>query len=256
VADAWIDVAELKQRLSSFFDSNHREFSRFGSTVNQTFEAFVLAQVVSWYRQQPGWTVEPRNPRNDETNEEVFRLKFSTRGRPGNYSYFECRGPDDVALHVRHQLRVATKWHRQQQHPAANICLDVAVIKAIELARLSTRDFVANDALVTFGEAKHMSAFAELIAAFIGLVHELQPARLRRVRKAKLPPPRSITHPAPFLFVSGKLWATADGLVQTIQRRSFDIDVYWSTSQLSSAIGLPTGGGPTSKSKQTAQAGP
>ena len=82
-----------------------------------------------------------------------------------------------------------------------------------------------------------MSAFAELLAGFIGVVHELQPQRLRRVRiKAASP----LVHPAPFLFVSGKLWHTAEGILETIRRRKFDIDVFSRTKALCEAVALPT----------------
>ena len=48
--------------------------------------------------------------------------------------------------------------------------LDVAVIRDMDLEGFSTFDHVPNDQLLTFGEAKHMSAFAELVASFIGVV--------------------------------------------------------------------------------------
>jgi hypothetical protein len=76
---------------------------------------------------------------------------------------------------------------------------------------------------VSFGEAKHMSAFAELIAGFVGVVHELQPERLKRVRVAHF---KSSPHPAPFLYVSGYLWNTAEGVRQTLMRRKVDLDIY------------------------------
>lgn len=40
MADAWIDVGTLMPRLNAFFAESRAEMSRFGSTVNQTFEAF------------------------------------------------------------------------------------------------------------------------------------------------------------------------------------------------------------------------
>ena len=82
-----------------------------------------------------------------------------------------------------------------------------------------------------------MSAFAELVAGFVGMVHELQPERLKRVRKRD---PAEVTHPSPFLFVSGKLWQTAEGMLMTIQRRRYDINLFSSTTALCKAIELPT----------------
>ena len=72
------------------------------------------------------------------------------------------------------------------------------------------------------GEVKHMNAFAELLANFIGLIHELTPARLKKIRK------RALNHSAipPFLYVSGLMNPTAKGLQGSIDIRKFDLDVY------------------------------
>jgi hypothetical protein len=58
----------------------------------------------------------------------------------------------------------------------------VAVISDTDLSDYGTDDYLESSHLITFGEAKHMSAFAELIASFIGLVHELLPDKLDRLR--------------------------------------------------------------------------
>ncbi|MBK7143606.1 MAG: hypothetical protein IPH75_16205 [bacterium] len=68
-----------------------------------------------------------------------------------------------------------------------------------------------------------MSAFAELIAGFIGLVHELMPQRLRKVRTRRF---QSNGHLAPFLHVSGIMYATAEGVCESVNRRCYDVDFY------------------------------
>jgi hypothetical protein len=237
VSDAWVEVAELKARLVTFFAQQRDEIGNFGSTVNQTFEAFVFAQTVGWYRAR-GWAIEVQNPRPQKDKPERFRLKFTTRGRPAGFSYVRCTSPDGTEIvQVRHQLRVATRAYREDTYPRSNICLDVAVIRDLSLEHYDTNDHVPNHQLVSFGEAKHMSAFAELIAGFIGLVHELQPERLKRTRSRRRP---DQPHPAPFLFVSGHFWRTAEGLNRTIMRRRYDIDVFNKTKALTDAIKLPT----------------
>lgn len=231
----WIDIGSLKKDLSDFFDEQRKEFSLFGSTVNQTFEAFVFASVASWYKEH-GWDVSFVHPISTQSKKHL-KLKFSTRGRPSNYSYVKCRKGDEV-LQIRHQLRVATKSHRDINLSPANIVLDVAIIKDSDLSLMSTDDHVENDMLISFGEAKHMSAFAELVASFIGIVYELQPDRLkrRRLKSGKARKPYTSDHPAPFLFVSGFLLNTASGIKETITQRGFDIDIYWRTNQLSKSI--------------------
>lgn len=235
--DAWINVGELTPRLNEFFTNNRSDLTRFGSTINQTFEAYVLAQTIAWFKSHPGWEVEIVSPLNEE-GAPNFRLKFSTRGRPEGYTYVRCTNAMGEAIQIRHQLRVATRSYRNGTTPPANVCLDVAIIKDTDLSEFSTHDYVPNEALISFGEAKHMSAFAELVAGFIGLVHELQPERLRRIRKRRGNSPNK--YPPPFLFVSGHLWRTAEGVVQTIEYRRYDIDVYTCNRVLVSALPLPS----------------
>ena len=80
-----------------------------------------------------------------------------------------------------------------------------------------------------------MSAFAELLAGFIGLVHELQPRRLKKVRNPKKQL-KETDHVAPFLFVSGLLYNTAKGLEATFIKRGFDVDIYSSAKSMSLAF--------------------
>ena len=234
----WIDTAKLRGDLSRFFGEKRKDLSIFGSTVNQTFEAFVYASVVSWYKER-GWSVTFVNPGPTGAHgKPTLRLKFSTRGRPENYTYARCI-KDPETLQVRHQLRVATRAYRARNKCRANIVLDVAVIQEVDLSGHGTNDYVENESLITFGEAKHMSAFAELVASFLGIVHEMQPDRLKRRRfKSKLAVARQLTpgHPPAFLFVSGFLYHTAQGVLETVNRRGFDVDVYWRTSQMASGV--------------------
>jgi len=235
VPNAWVDQPALKERLANFFGQSKKDVALFGQTVNQTFEAFVFAATVAWYNDHQ-WNVQFVHPPKPGAATATPKLKFSTRGRPGNYSYAVCT-KDGKERHVRHQLRVATRYHKSGQKKPANVCLDVAVIEPLDVSGFSTDDYVPNSQLVSFGEAKHMSAFAELVANFVGLVHELQPERLKRIRtKAFLAMARQ--DPAPFLYVSGMLYRTAMGIVETIERRKYDVDVFNKTKALSGSMNL------------------
>jgi hypothetical protein len=236
MAKPWIDQAALKERLSAFFTSRKDYVTRFGSTVNQTFEAFVFAALVAWYKKND-WRPIIIHPTGESSSDQPISLKFSTRGKPSNYSYVSCK-KEGREIHIRHQLRVATYYHDEKQTKPANLCLDVAVYRATDLSGYSTDTALANSELITFGEAKHMSAFAELIASFVGVVHELQPERLKRKFKSKNAP----LHPSPFLYVSGSVNPTAEGIWQTILRRRMDIDLFHSTNELVRVFGLK---GPT-----------
>jgi hypothetical protein len=225
------DQAATKAGLQGFFSQQRTDLQAFGSTVNQTFEAFVFASVIEWYKKRC-WDISIVNPIDRQTKAPRFRLKFSTRGEPKNFSYAVAQKKNRT-VHIRHQLRVATKAHmRNTKGFYANVCLDVAVTRPMDLSYYKTYYALPNSALITFGEAKHMSAFAELVAGFIGLVFEMQPTRLTNVRGKS----KRIHHLAPFLFVSGLLWKTAQGVEYTCQRRGFDIDIYSSAKQVSLAF--------------------
>lgn len=220
MAGLLIDREDIQKQVAQFFSEKKNEIRDFGKTVNQTFEAFVFASVVKWYSQN-GWRVEFINP---EANSTYVKLKFNTRGRPKLYSYVVCT-KEEQKIQIRHSLRVATKHFRQDQVDRANMVLDVAVIANQDLSNFASDDFVNNTGLITFGEAKHMSAFAELIASFIGMVHELMPDFLTEQRPY-IGPLEKREHPAPFLYVSGYLYPTAKGITDTIRYRGFDIDIY------------------------------
>lgn len=210
---------QTKENLRIFFQEEKAKLDSFGSKVNQTFEAYTFASTIKWYKNN-GWKVKINNPK--VKGKEIFRLKFSTRGAPKNFSYVICE-KDDQSCQIRHQLRICTKTYKERNRHRANICCDVVIIENLDLEDYSTDNAIPNDDLISFGEVKHMSAFAELIAGFIGMVHELQPHRLKKVRIGDW---HITDHIAPYLNVSGMLQPTARGLDETIKHRKFDIDVY------------------------------
>jgi hypothetical protein len=220
MTNPWIETDEVKKKLADFFTAYKSQIQDFGSTVNQTFEAFVFASLVKWYTNN-GWHVEFKHPK---PNSNYVKLKFSTRGQPSLYTYALCTKRNQK-VQVRHGLRVATRHHRAGLTYSANVVLDVAVISDIDLSKHKTDDHVDNSYLITFGEAKHMSAFAELIANFIGLVHEVLPNKLNSLRLHSNSRKRR-THPAPFLYVSGYLYPTAQGIAETIKDRGYDIEIF------------------------------
>lgn len=232
MTERWVDANAIGLTLRRFFKDEKEELSKFGSTINQVFESFVLASLATRYEKN-GWGLTVVNPESQALSSiKELRLKFSTRGRPSAYTYFRCERSGEV-VEIRHQLRVATRFHEDGQRPPSNIVLDVAVIVPSDLSAYDTDQAVPNELLITFGEAKHMSAFAELIASFLGVVHEMQPERLTSRRTTP-------THPSPFLFVSGYLMRTARGLVQTVKKRQYDLEFYTQDTPLSAALPVPT----------------
>ncbi len=213
------DQKKAAEELKNFFSSEKARLNSFGRMVNQTFEAYTFASTIKWY-EKCGWKVSITSP--IVKGKKVFRMKFSTRGAPENYSYASCR-KGNTECQIRHQLRVATKSHREKNKYPANICCDIAVLNNVDIKNYLSDQAIPNDELISFGEVKHMSAFAELIAGFLGVVHELQPKRLRKIRVKTWV---KNDHIAPFLNVSGYLQKTAKGLAETITKRKYDIAIY------------------------------
>jgi hypothetical protein len=211
------DQELAKKDLNEYFSKNEAKVTSFGSTINQTFEAFVFASCIKWYKRN-GWKVDIINPKEGRYKNK-FQLKFNTRGAPAHYSYARCIKNSEITQ-IHHGLRVNTNYSTYEiDNFAANICLDIAIIKETDITDYKTDIAIPNDQLLSFGEAKHMSAFAELIAGFIGMVHELIPKALNISEKFD-------DDILPFLYVSGRLNPTAKGIYETIKDRGYNIQIY------------------------------
>ncbi|WP_020471433.1 hypothetical protein [Zavarzinella formosa] len=233
--EAWFDQSEMKKRLIAFFEKEKPTATKFGNTVNQTFEAFVFAALVAWYRKKK-WEVTFRHPKTATGQSNQLQLKYSTRGRPENYSYAVCKkGGQTIQIH--HQLRVATFHHSATCKDHANVCLDVAVVRETDMKGYHTDEALVHGELVTFGEAKHMSAFAELVAGFIGLVHEMMPDHVK-TRESRQ---KAGEHLSPFLYVSGDLYKSARGIIETMHRRNMSLEVFSCTQDLTDTLKLHDG---------------
>lgn len=221
--ERWVDTDASAKLLTGFFRTHGVDIKDFGQTVNQTFEAFVFSSVIRWYIRHD-WSVSIINPANAP---DLVRLKFNTRGRPSGYTYALAE-KDGESIQIRHQLRVATYYHQlvEFEGVTANICADVAIIKDHDISNFKSDDFIRNENLISFGEAKHMPAFAELVANFVGLVHELKPASLTPGQRPYVGPLVRPQHLSPFLYVSGHIQRTAQGVIATIKFRGFDIEIF------------------------------
>ncbi len=222
---AWFDQKIATDKLHQFFSHKKSKIDDFGKRVSQTFEAATFAQTIKWYEAR-GWNIDIINP---PSNGGRFRLKYSTRGDAKNYTYVICFKHDanPSTIQIRHQIRVETHHNIRRQrkkYKQANIVCDVAILKNFDHNRITGNMHVSKQDLVSFGEAKHMDAYAELLAGFIGLVHELQPWRLSNDRSGKKEEYKN--HIRPFLNLSGFCHNTAEAIKETINRRKLDIDIF------------------------------
>ncbi|WCL50682.1 hypothetical protein [Leptospira sp. GIMC2001] len=205
------DQNEIKKKLTSYFRNNKANINKFGNRVNQTFEAYVFADTISRYRKN-NWNIEIINP-TQKKGIKIFKLKFSTNGLPNNYSYARCE-KGRQKCQIRHQLRIRTY---ADEDGSANLCCDIAVIEDMDLSGYTSFDAVENKYLKAFGEVKHMAAYAELISSFKGLVSELAPNSLDGKYKRN--------HVKPFLFVSGMIYRSAEGIIYTFKKRKYAFEI-------------------------------
>jgi hypothetical protein len=59
---------ETQIELNNFFSTSGSLLTSFGSTVNQTFEAFVFASCIKWYKNK-GWDIKIINPKDRKIQE-------------------------------------------------------------------------------------------------------------------------------------------------------------------------------------------
>src|SRR5688500_10111630 len=130
----------VKNQLKDFFQEEKANINNFGSTVNQTFEASVFANVIKWYK-NTGWSVKIVNP--IENGKPIFKLKYNTRGAPPNYSFAHC-SKDGLSCQIRHGLRTHTKSYNIRNQRSANIVCDIVIMSDVNIDHFSTDTALEN----------------------------------------------------------------------------------------------------------------
>ena len=107
------DQKNATAKLRVFFEKEKPRLNSFGNTVNQTFEAYTFAATINWYKNN-GWSVQIVNPK--VKRKERFKLKFSTRGAPNNFSYAICE-KNNERYHKYIRLNVSKNRYSIPEHP-------------------------------------------------------------------------------------------------------------------------------------------
>jgi hypothetical protein len=197
------DIQEFRRELSGFLKSFRSTLRQEVSRANQFFEMACLAYCAQYYRNRGFKVIE----RNIFGSNREFRFKLGPAGYPENFSYFELEpsveSPDAIRFEIRHNCLIQIAFDSD-----IFLCPDICVINlgCIEeqaesgrpIARGKKTYFVPNRALQTFIEAKHFNPIPELLASFIGLLHELKQDVFSGAIATKRP-----HHIAPSLAVSG-----------------------------------------------------
>ncbi len=109
-----------------------------------------------------------------------YRVRVTTSGAPQNFSFVRLIKD---ALELEVHSNVGVRGHSTVDE--GRYVVDVGVLKPEAVPRKVSRGELAtaaNEALITFVEAKHIVIYPMLLAQFVGTVHELKPAHIKRER--------------------------------------------------------------------------
>jgi hypothetical protein len=166
-----VDLAGVAQDLGAYLTQYGQVLNTAFNTYAQRFEAYCFLEEIRRLK-AAGLAPVLRNPGGAK----YVVLKFYTRGRPSKYSHAEF-GVRGEAIEMHHNLKVRS-FHAGlpgATDPEPGFHLDLAFIRADSIVE---DKWVSSEDLLSFVECKHMPAFPELIASFLGLVHEVMPRYL------------------------------------------------------------------------------
>jgi hypothetical protein len=216
-----IDFDKLNTKIADFLTRHKSSLYKIVSNNSNLFETFCFVIFVRYY-EEAGYELKPKNLLDGK-----FRFKYNTRGYPWNYSYFVAVTPskatveeEEILFEIRHNQQVSAAWLKLNgedgNHDPPMFALDVAIIKPSSLPdlvkgqkRKDENYWVDNKNLITFGEAKKLTAYPMLLAQFYGIVHEVKPEFLQPYKKEPLQILLEQHHPPPVLLTSNHLtWGT------------------------------------------------
>ena len=229
-----IDFNRVANQVSDFLSRHKIHLHKITSKSTNVFEAFCFVLFVRYY-EVAGYELKPQNMLDGK-----FRFKYNTRGYPWNYSYFvatsessEQNQDSTILFEIRHNLKVAGAWIEKQAEETypPMFALDIAVVKPNSLPHLKRgqkrekeKYWAENNHLITFGEAKKLTAYPMLLAQFLGIVHEIKPEFLNP-EEARASATISQQHPPPTLFTANHLTEGTKKVLQSFEERGFSVRV-------------------------------
>jgi hypothetical protein len=208
-----MNIAVVSQRIRAYSREKNLVLSRVPARQAQLLEVGALILAVHHY-DIGAYDVTPQNLQRGE-----FKLKLSSSGYVGNFSYFVASSRTRV-FEIGANIPVEGDCG-----DGGRYVVDVAVVKEGTMFR-ARRDgrmsVVGNPDLVTFIEAKRLVVYPMLLAQFIGIVHELQPAFL----KGRLPYGfRRDGHFTPSLVATGYLTPHCNGIIDGYRLRGIRVNI-------------------------------
>ncbi len=207
-----MNVGRIQNDLRRFIARHQIQFDHLASSEPQILEISALAVATTHYERNQ-YKVLPENLKRG-----TFRVKVKS-GYRENFSWFQVAR--EQAFEVHANLGVQSAYAAD----TGIYVVDVAVARNRAVANRGPgkRDeWIANDDLVTFLEAKKLVAFPMLLAQFVGIVHEIKPTFLSGRR------PRGFlreSHFDPALVTVGPVARTAGAIRDGFKARGFRIGI-------------------------------
>lgn len=228
-----MNVADIDKELKAFIDKHSVQFENLVVRETALLELGALTMATEHYR-LAGFTVTVEN-----SFKGLFVAKLSSRGYPYNFSWFRC--VKDNELYEIHSNLSVFGGHKD----GAVYVVDVAVVVGDDKVPKSKPkqkwEALDNSALATFAEVKKLVVYPMLLAQFVGIVHEITPSRLKRLKAGTL----IDDHFPPALITLGYLTATSSKAIKGFAKRKFrlcvvhNFDVYLSQMRKGQASASP-----------------
>lgn len=208
-----MDADLVRRELGDFIKAHRAALEEVSRRQAQFLEIGAMAFVVEHYRKK-----KYKPEAMGLSKGRVFHAKLWSRGNPLNYSWFRCRrGKSEFDIYLN--LPVLSSYG-----DGGVYVVDVGVVRAGVLP--TRRDggplALQNRELVTFAEVKNFKIYPMLLAHFVGIVHEIQPAFLGGSR------PRGFaraSHFAPALFTVGSITPNSTLILGGFLTRKYKVNV-------------------------------
>ncbi|OBQ92498.1 hypothetical protein [Mesorhizobium sp. AA23] len=206
-------VAAIEKELKAFISKHSVQFEHLSIRETALLELGALTMATEHYR-LAGYTITVENAING-----LFAAKLSSRGHPYNFSWFKCvKGKE---LYEIHSNLSVMGGHKDE----AVYVVDVAVVIGDDHVPKAKpkKKWVAlnNKALATFAEVKKLVVYPMLLAQFIGIVHEITPSMLKKLKAGTV----EDDHFPPSLITLGYLTATSGKALKGFAKRKFRVCV-------------------------------
>lgn len=212
MANPFKDINELTRDVETFLRKNSSAIYNNSKRISDFFEMACYNNIVRFY-ENSGFDISIKNP-----NRNKFNYKCTTAGNPDNYSYFIVKrkyGELVYQFEIRHNINVQS-YHNKNTYtsPDISILKRNSILIDNEFYETKTKYYyVMNRSLISFCEVKNFNPFPELLFNFIGVVNELRPNLLKKVRSS------GKYHIATSLLISGKSNNHADRIINNLQSR-------------------------------------